>query len=170
MKLKIIAISLFISTFANAQVGFEKTSIDGSGLVDFPSGTTKGIILPQVINNTNMTNVSEGTFVFDGTSARVKYYDGTAWVELTAQTGISSTLLPGTEQNTLKGVIIGDNTSAANGVFILESQNRALILPKVIDPVVNVKSPAAGMMCYDPIAKLVCFYNGINWAFWGNIE
>lgn len=171
LTIRILAISLFISAFATAQVGFEKESVDGSGLVDFPSGTTKGIILPQVTDNTNMTNVAAGTFVFDGATSKVKYYNGTAWVELTGQTGTSKTLLAGTENTQSKGVIIGaPDSPAEKGVLILESQDKALILPKVIDPAANVKSPSAGMMCYDPVAKLVCFYNGTSWAFWGNIE
>ncbi|MFC3159477.1 hypothetical protein [Chryseobacterium arachidis] len=171
LNIKILAISLFISAFASAQVGFEKTSVDGSGLVDFPSGTTKGIILPQVSNNTNMTTVAEGTFVFDGATSKVKYYNGTEWIELTGEAGSSRTLLAGGENSQSKGIIIGASDSPAEkGVLILESQDKAMILPKVIDPATNVKSPSAGMMCYDPVAKLVCFYNGTSWAFWGNIE
>ncbi|WP_449400956.1 hypothetical protein [Chryseobacterium wanjuense] len=44
--------------------------------MDFPIGTTKGIILPQVINNMTMTDVSAGTFVFDGVTAKTKFYNG----------------------------------------------------------------------------------------------
>lgn len=169
-KLNTLIIFLFTSAFINAQVGFEKASVDGSGLVDFPTGTTKGIILSQVQNNTNMTDTSAGTFVFDGTSSKVKYYNGTSWIELTGQPGTSKTLLTGNEQDRSKGIIIGAPDSAAKGVLILESTDKALILPKVINPAANVKSPSAGMMCYDPVAKLVCFYNGTTWAFWGNTD
>lgn len=170
LNVKLFIISLFISIFTNAQIGIEKESVDGSGLVDFPEGTTKGIILPQVTNNLNMTDTSAGTFVFDGVSSKVKYYNGADWIELTGQTGASKTLLVGTEQDRSAGVIIGAPDSTAKGVLVLESNDKALILPKIIDPANNVKSPSAGMMCYDPVAKLVCFYNGVNWAFWGNIE
>ncbi|MCS3529885.1 hypothetical protein [Chryseobacterium sp. JUb7] len=169
-KINTLIIFLFISIAAHAQIGFEKPTVDGSGLLDFPTGTTKGIILPQVNNSANMTDTSAGTLVFDGTTSKVKYYNGTAWVDLTGQVGTSRSLLAGTEQNRSKGVIIGAPDSTAKGVMVLESQNKALILPKIINPAANVKSPSAGMMCYDPVAKLVCFYNGSNWAFWGNIE
>jgi len=170
LKVNLFIISLFVTTLANAQIGIEKESVDGSGLVDFPEGTTKGIILPQVTNNLNMTDTSAGTFVFDEASSKVKYYNGTDWIELTGQPGVSKTLLAGTEQNRSSGVIIGAPDSAAKGVLVLESAEKALILPKVINPAINVKSPSAGMMCYDPVAKLVCFYNGVNWSFWGNID
>ncbi|SIT00633.1 hypothetical protein [Chryseobacterium gambrini] len=170
LKLSFLILSFFIFSTANAQIGIGKSTVTGSGILDFPTGTTKGIILPQVQDNSGMTNVSGGTFVFDGATSKVKYYNGTAWVDLTDQAGASKTLLAGTEQNRTSGVIIGAATSAARGVLVLESSNKALILPKVVDPATNVKSPSAGMMCYDPVAKLVCFYNGSNWAFWGNIE
>lgn len=170
MKAIILFLLIILSSPINAQIGFEKTIIDGSGLIDFPIGTTKGIVLPQVADNTNMTDVSEGTFIFDGATSRVKYYNGIIWIELTGQTGTSRTLLPGAENNQSKGIIIGASDSDAKGVLILESQDKALILPKIIDPATNVKSPSPGMMCYDPVLKLVCFYNGTSWAFWGNID
>jgi hypothetical protein len=171
MKSKnLFAIFLFLSAFVTAQVGFEKESVEGSGLVDFPAGTTKGIILPQVTDNAAMTDASEGTFVFDGATSKVKYYDGIAWVELTGQPGVSKALLAGAEQDRTAGIIIGDPDSTTKGVLVLESTNKALILPKITDPATNVKSPSAGMMCYDPVTKLVCFYNGTDWSFWGDIE
>ncbi|MCW3161514.1 hypothetical protein [Chryseobacterium oryctis] len=152
-------------------MGFDTATIEGSGLVDFPAGTTKGIILPQVNDVTTMTETSQGTFVFDGSTAKVKYYDGVDWIELTGKTGAVNTLLPGAEKDQSIGVIIGGAESdAKKGVLVLESADKAMILPKVINPVVNVKSPTAGMMCYDPEKKLVCFYDGVEWAFWGNID
>lgn len=161
--------SLFLGIFAQAQIGIEKQSVDGSGLLDFPEGTTKGIILPQVINANNMINTSAGTFVFDTATARVKFYDGTEWVDMSGKSGAAPALLQSDEQNNEQGVVIGD-TSTAKGILVLEAENKALILPKVVDPVNNVKSPTAGMMVYDPDKNLVCFYNGVEWTFWGDIE
>jgi hypothetical protein len=170
MKTYFILLLFIFNALAKAQVGIEKESVDGGGLMDFPTGTAKGIILPQVQDNTLMTDVSVGTLVFDGATAKSKYYDGTNWIELTGESGLSASLLPGAEKNVNKGIIIGAADSAAKGVLVFESEDKALILPKVVDPVNNVKSPAAGMMCYDPVAKLVCFYNGVSWSFWGNIN
>lgn len=167
LKIKLIIISILSSIIINAQIGIETNTVNGSGLLDFPEGTTKGIILPHVINVNNMNNISAGTLVFDGASAKVKYYNGVSWSDLTDKPGASPILMAGDEQNRSKGVIIGAPDSSANGVLILESSDKALILPKIIDPVTNVKSPNAGMMCYDPVAKLVCFYNGTDWFFWG---
>ena len=162
---------LFMSSISvYGQIGIETESVEGSGLMDFPTGTTKGIILPQVTDNTVMTDVSAGTFVFDGATSKTKYYNGTIWIEMSGENGQSPTLISGLEKNLTKGVIIGAPDSSVNGVLIFESQDKALILPKVSDPTNTVKSPVAGMICYDPITKLVCLYNGTNWSYWGNID
>lgn len=164
--MKKIILALLISSFCVAQVGIETTTVRGSGILDFasPSNNTKGIILPSVTSNIAMTNVTPGTIVFDLLTARIKYYDG-AWKDLTYQNGTAPTVIPGNDLLTKTGVIIGDQNTTAEGVLVLESSNKALILPQINDPVVNVKSPVAGMICYDPVKKLMCIYNGKDWFF-----
>lgn len=158
-------ILLFVSFALNGQVAIEKTQVDGSGILDFPAGTTKGIILPRVLNNENMTNTESGTLVFDLATSKVKYFNG-IWVDLSDKAGTNpENLNPGNDIADNR-VIIGAASSSANGVLVLESTNKALILPKVENPVDNVKSPEAGMICYDPTAKLICVYNGSEWFFW----
>lgn len=157
-------ILILLCNIAYGQIAIGKTTVDGSGILDFPVGTTKGIILPNVTNNTTMTNVTPGTIVFDLASSKVKYNDG-FWKELTDKPGISPTLLSGADYANAT-VIFGSRTSTAEGVLVLEAPDKALILPQIIDPVTNVKSPAAGMMSYDPVKKLMCIYNGKEWFFW----
>ena len=164
--MKNIIITLLISNFCLAQVAIEKTTVDGSGILDFASGTTKGIILPNVTDVTAITPLTRGTIAYDLATANAKYFNGT-WMNLNIlSTGTAPTLLPGNDLIDNTGVIIGNQTSAAEGVLILESNSKALILPKVDNPVLNVKSPVAGMMCYDPVKKLMCIYNGKDWSFW----
>ncbi|UTX48879.1 hypothetical protein [Chryseobacterium sp. MA9] len=160
---KLILLLLFSAIF-NAQVAIGKTQIDGSGLLDFQTGTTNGIILPRVIDVGTMNAIVPGTLVFDSASSRVKYFNG-IWEDLSDKQGNSPVLLPGNDIATT-GVIIGAASSAATGVLVLESDTKALILPKVTDPVTNVKSPAAGMICYDPGTQMICVYNGTEWFFW----
>ncbi|WP_082140505.1 hypothetical protein [Chryseobacterium sp. FH2] len=155
---------LFLSSIASAQVAIGKEQVDGSGILDFPVGTTNGIILPRVLDSETMTTAEPGTMVFDLTTSRVKYFNG-AWTDLSDKTGNSPTLIAGNDITT-SGVIIGASSSTASGVLVLESADKALILPKITDPVTNVKSPAAGMICYDPTTKLICVYNGTEWFFW----
>ncbi|WP_412850786.1 hypothetical protein ACL0VS_01155 [Chryseobacterium sp. PMSZPI] len=155
---------LFFPVCCMSQIAIEKPQADGSGLLDFPTGTHNGIILPRVQNSEMMTSTEPGTLVFDLTTSRIKYFNG-SWADLSDKTGTNPTLLPGNDIIS-SGVIMGAPTSTATGVLVLESSDKALILPKVIDPVNNVKSPAAGMICYDPNTKLICVYNGSEWFFW----
>lgn len=163
-KMKKLFLFILFPAIFNAQVAIGKTQIDGSGLLDFSAGTTNGIILPRVTDTETMNATVPGTLVFDSTSSRVKYFNG-SWADLSDKQGASPTLLPGNDITTT-GVIIGASSSSATGVLVLESDTRALILPKVIDPVANVKSPVAGMICYDPVTKMICVYNGTEWFFW----
>lgn len=163
MKKTILAI--LISNIAMAQIAIGgKQTVDGSAILDFPAGTTKGIILPYVTNSNTMNNVAPGTLVFDRSTSKVKYNDG-FWKELTDKTGSIPTVSPGVD-NTASKVIFGSNTSNADGVLVLESNNKALILPHIIDPVNTVKSPVPGMIAYDPVKNMLCVYNGIEWFFW----
>ena len=166
--MKNIIIALFISNLLSAQVAIEKTNVDGSGILDFPMNTKKGIILPSVTNSLNMTPVTRGTLVYDATTKNVQYYDG-SWKSLNffGTAGTPRTLLPGNDLPNVKvGVIIGSTTSAAEGVLILESSTKALILPKVENPATTVIGPVAGMMCYDPVKNIMAIYNGTDWTFW----
>ena len=164
--MKNIIIALFISNFCLAQVGIEKNTVDGDGILDFPLGTTKGIILPNVTKSADMTSVTRGTLVYDIATKDNQYYDG-AWKTLNVllTSGIAPSLLPGNDLPT-KGVIIGKQTSTAQGVLVLESSSKALILPKVENPAGTVKTPVAGMICYDPVQKIMAVYNGKDWSFW----
>jgi hypothetical protein len=157
-------ILLFLPVALSAQVAIGKEQVDGSGILDFQAGTTNGIILPRVLNTENMILTQPGTLVFDLETSKVKYFNG-AWFDLSDKTGSNPALISGTDISPT-GVIIGATSSDATGVLILESSSKALILPKITDPVNNVKSPEAGMMCYDPSKKLICVYNGSEWFFW----
>lgn len=158
----IITISFIIwSNIMFSQVAIGKVSVDGDGLLDFASGTTKGIILPKV--TTLVPQV--GALVFDAIDKKVKLYNG-EWIDLSINTGAVDL----SDQNAYSedggSVIIGNSTTSATGVLVLESSTKALILPKIASPHLNVKNPVPGMICYDTDKNLLAVYNGIEWAFW----
>ncbi|REC40072.1 hypothetical protein [Chryseobacterium sp. 5_R23647] len=144
-----------------------KTSV----LLEFANEGNKGIILPYV--RTLPNSPSEGTLLLDAVTpsqSRVKYYNGTSWVDLSRQNGdVTSALTAQPTASEVSGakVIIGSNTTAANGVLVLESANKAMVLPMVSD-VNNIPSPSAGMMVYVNKAgsKRLAVYNGSRWSFW----
>lgn len=175
---KIIITSLFlasITVFSQVIIGDEigtatdKTSV----LLEFANTNNKGVLLPTV--RTLPSSPNEGTILLDGSTAnnaRVKYYNGT-WKDLSGQNGdVTSflvnqpTILQVTESTTSKA-IVGSDSTTADGVLVLESNTKAMVLPIVTD-VNNIASPSPGMMVYvnKTGAKRLAVYNGSTWAFW----
>ncbi|MGC4128504.1 MAG: hypothetical protein QM564_02870 [Bergeyella sp.] len=152
----------------------DKTSV----LLDFAEGENKGIILPYVRTLPTGAGLAEGTILLDAvdaTKAKVKYYRGNNdWFDLSSnnEADISNAMTsqPSTAETTTKGAIIGSNTSSADGVLILESTDKAMVLPQVED-VDDIIKPAPGMMVYvtgttaNPNKRLAVF-NGGGWTFW----
>ncbi|WP_262152610.1 hypothetical protein [Chryseobacterium foetidum] len=153
-----------------------KTSV----LLEFAAGENKGIILPYV--RFVPQSPTEGTLLLDAsnpTAVRVKIYNannsfGTnGWLDLSGQAANISdamTVQPNfssaPEASSAK-TIIGDITSPANGVLILESKTKAMVLPIVAD-VQDILSPSPGMIVYVNKAgsKRLAVFNGSVWSFW----
>jgi hypothetical protein len=163
MKKIILSIVLLTGGVLFAQVGIEKTSINGSGILDFPTGTTKGILLPIV--ETLPSNPTNGTLLMDKTDLKIKMRQNNAWVSM-SDAGSTSAVTFNTSTDTGSGVIIGATTSVASGVLVLEATDKALILPQVANPHTTVKSPQAGMMCYDTASDSVAVFDGLKWSYW----
>lgn len=180
MKKSILTILICFSSLAYSQVviggeqgvsGTDVTSVllDFAPQDDSVNGDGRGIILPYV--TTLPTNPTEGTIALDasnGSAAKVVYYNGT-WMDLsngdtadiTSELAIQSSQMESTEAK----AIIGSDSSTADGVLVLESTDKAMILPQVsnIDDVVN---PSPGMMVYIKGDKLLAVFNGSKWTFW----
>ena len=177
MKKIIATIFLTMMFSANAQViigdAVGTAPVKTSVLLEFALGQNKGLILPYV--RTMPATPTEGTILLDAstaTTARVKYYNGT-WQDLSGQdANVTSALanqpteLQAPELATTKS-IIGAQTSPAEGVLILESTTKAMVLPTVAD-VQNIPSPSPGMMVYinKAGAKRLAIFNGAKWSFW----
>lgn len=161
-----------------AQVGVETDEVRGDGIMDFPSPATKGILLPLVDDNTAVP-VAGGAMVFNVDTKQVEYYDtnpaSSGWK---AMTGASTTEITGpehagssdrfTELDPTNGTIIEAGTVTQTppvGVLVLESDNKALILPQVADAT-QLPGPKAGMICYDMASDSIAVFNGTVWSFW----
>lgn len=166
MKNILYILILFISfSFSgNAQTGIFTQNLTNSALLDFPIGTNKGIILPAVEILPALP--SNGTFLVDKTDKKVKMYQNDVWVELSG-VGNMVTVVPysGTVDNGKK-TIIGESNTNSDGVLVLESKTKAMVLPKISNPHLNVKSPYPGMMCYDINKKALAVYDGSVWNYW----
>lgn len=177
-KIYITALTAAMVT-ANAQiiigdaVGTAPAGQKASVLLEFAAGQNKGIALPYL--RTMPSSPSEGTIALDASSAtgaRVKYYNG-SWIDLSGQNGdVTSALATQptaaqTAETADAKVIIGGTTASADGVLILESTSKAMVLPTVED-VQNIVNPAPGMMVYvnKSGAKRLAVFNGTRWSFW----
>ena len=168
-----------------------KTSV----LLEFSKlpGENKGIIVPYVRELPLAGNArTEGTILLDAsdpTKARMKFYNANTtpgtngWVDLSGQdgnlTGSGAANIMASQPSILAApeiatsrAIIGDvpNPIPSNfpeGVLVLNSTTKAMVLPQVLD-VQNIPSPSPGMMVYinKPGAKRLAVYNGSKWSFW----
>ena len=171
-----------ISCTAFSQVvisGATGTATDNTSvLLDFAPGQNKGIILPYVTTMPSGAALTEGPIVLDASNpakAKVKFYNGTAsWFDLSNghEANISSamTIQPtaaNVTENTAAKTIIGNNSSPADGVLVLESATKAMILP-IVSKTDDVPDPGPGMMVYinKAGAKRLAVYNGEGWTYW----
>ncbi|WP_228720144.1 hypothetical protein [Chryseobacterium panacisoli] len=162
-----IAAALIVSNSFFAQIAIGKQTVDGSStILDFDNvpGNTKGLILPSTSGLPNGTLVN-GTFIFDITDNKVKVYENDTWKSL-SDAGNSSAVMVNNFAESGKGVIMGEAVTTADGVLVLESQDKAMILPKIAVPHLNVKNPYPGMICYDTTSKTLAIFDGSVWNYW----
>lgn len=158
-----------------AQVAIGKVAItNASVILEFDNATTnkKGIILSGVENVNNAITTAtpaanNGTFVFDRSDDRVKMYQNQTWVNL-SDPGSETKITPNTSAEVVpnQGTIIGSATSSAKGVLVLEAPNKAMVLPWITNPHLNVLNPYPGMMCYDTTSRSLAVFDGTVWNYW----
>lgn len=152
-----------LNSFAQTAVGKQFVS-NASVVLDFGTGTSKGIILPAV--ETLPATPVNGTFLFDVADERIKMYENGSWRPLSNQ-GDNSNIVPYKGAvDTGKQTVMGARSTTVDGVLVLESANKAMVLPHIANPHLTVKSPYAGMMCYDTTSKTVAVFDGAVWSYW----
>lgn len=159
---------LILSGSFNAQVAIGKTALESaSSSVEF-GNENRGLVLPWVESASGILNVVNGTLIFDTSDMKVKVYQNNLWKDLSVDaTGTADTSLQNNlPDNTNSKVSIG-TPSSVSGILVLEDSNKAMVLPKVASPHLNIISPAAGMMVYDTQKKQIAVFNGNVWSFWG---
>lgn len=167
MKNIISAILILISTCAFAQVAIGKSSVSSPSVSLEFGNENRGLLLPWVTSVASVTGVVDGTMVYDTSDKKVKVKYASGWKDLSIDTtGVVDTSLQisKTELANAK-VSIGTPTSTP-GILVLEDNNKAMILPKVASPHLNIINPSAGMMVYDTVSKQLAVFNGTVWSFW----
>jgi hypothetical protein len=168
MKKIVLIINLMAFGFVYSQVAVGKTALESaSSSIEFGS-ENRGIVLPWVTDVASVQNAVNGTLIFDLSDKKVKAYKNNAWTDLSIDaTGIAdSSVQDALNDNSAAKVTVGTPTTTS-GILVLEDSDKAMILPKVTSPHLNIISPAAGMMVYDTVKKQLAVFNGSVWTFWG---
>lgn len=167
----------FLSGNIYSQVAIGKPSVSSPSVsLDF-GPENRGMVLPWVTSEGSVANVVNGTLVYDLNDKKVKVKYASGWKDLSVNTngttvdpsnGIDGALIQDASvpENASAKVAIGATLTAAPGILVLEDTNKAMVLPKVASPHLNIINPAPGMMVYDNFNKVLAVYNGTVWSFW----
>lgn len=180
MKNIFLSFCLLSSVSFMAQVNIGGTAVSSpSSSLEFGSDN-KGIILPWVTAESDVTGAVNGTMVFDLTDYKIKVKKKTSgWTDLTRKaksdviSGITNKNVDSSLQDALTDqpgakVLIGGtpDTDTTPGILVLGDTNKAMILPKVSSPHLNIQSPEAGTIVYDTVKQQLAVFNGTVWSFW----
>lgn len=178
MKKIIFIVSLISSSISFAQVAIDKSSVTNNTSLEFGDNQAKGLIIPYVTTlagtpagYTQVTTLTNGTFILDLADKKVKIRVNNAWFDLSngAKTtnAIPTTIQDNAIENTNAKTSIGlPKTPAVDGILVLEDDNKAMILPREASPHLTIKNPSPGMLAWDTVKKLLCVFNGTQWSFW----
>lgn len=181
-----------LGTFANAQVAIGKASVSvvpsttninpsiSLEFGDYVANEGKGIILPWVTSAAATTGSVTGTIIYDVGDKIVKYRNSpTTWFNLSKNettvvdgttnfdtTGAVNTSLQNSQTESEGAKVSIGTVTSVPGILVLEDTNKAMILPKVPNPHLNIVNPEAGTMAYDTVTRQLAVYNGKVWSFW----
>lgn len=159
-----------------AQVAIGKDVVTNTSVsLEFGS-ENRGVILPWVTSTGAVSGAVDGTVVYDLSDHKVKTKYASGWKDLSVDT-TGTTVDPVTTvdgvliqnsatENTDAEATIGSTQTSVTGILVLEDADKAMILPKVASPHLNIINPAPGMMVYDTTAKQLAVFNGTVWSFW----
>ena len=163
---------VFLSINAFSQVAIGKTSITNTSVSLEFGNENRGIVLPWVESETKVTTtgVVDGTLIYDTSDHKVKLRANSGWKDLSVDaTGFADTSIQDTKTDKpIAKVVIGADgaTNTTPGILVLSDSDKAMILPKVASPHLNIMKPAAGMIVYDTVSRQLAVYNGKVWSFW----
>ena len=173
MKNIVATLSLLFATSLSAQVAIGKATVSSPAVsLEFydNADNTRGIILPWVTSTAAVTGAVNGTIVYNTADRKVYVKYASGWRDLSVDTtGTVTTTLQDalSDLDTAKVLIGGDPaTDTTPGILVLADTNKAMVLPKVASPHLNIVKPSPGMMVYDTTKKQLAVFNGTVWSFW----
>ncbi|MBB6369661.1 hypothetical protein [Chryseobacterium shigense] len=182
----ILFFSFSVIAYSQVRVGATnsvESVTSASVLLEFGTDNDKGIILPYVETvPSGVNNAKGGTLIFD-VSANAEYKvkvknENAGWTDLSVQSGYNTAIAgsvktpqasPLADQTSAKA-IIGNSATTTDGVLVLDSPNKAMVLP-IVSNYTNIKNPSPGMMAFlkhpsDSAKHRLIVFNGQKWTFW----
>ncbi|UTX48891.1 hypothetical protein [Chryseobacterium sp. MA9] len=170
---KILNISVIIVTATiKAQIGILTPNIsNGSVSIEFNNSENRGLIVPYVMDKVNISET--GTIIYDTVDHKVKYLQTSdSWFDLSIDnTGAVDLSVQDQDREEHLGakVSIAANQGVndlSRVILALADNDKAMILPKIVEPHLNIIEPDAGMLVYDTKNKMLAVFNGTVWTFW----
>lgn len=178
MKKITLTLLLVFSSLTFAQVAIGKSNVSNASISLEFGNENRGLLLPWVTTQDDVASPANGTLIYDTNDKKVKARTTSGWQDLSVHTGttldpltsIDGLILqnPFSEESSAK-TSIGTPT-ATPGILVLEDNNKAMVLPKVVNPHLNIVNPSPGMIVYDPEEYLLCVFNGSEWTYWKPTE
>ena len=173
MKNIVATLSLLFATTLSAQVAIGKATVSSPAVsLEFydNADNTRGIILPWVTSTAAVTGAVNGTLVYNTADRKVYVKYASGWRDLSVDTTgtVTTTLQDALSDLDTAKVLIGKDpaTDTTPGILVLADTNKAMVLPKVASPHLNIVNPSPGMMVYDTTKKQLAVFNGTVWSFW----
>lgn len=170
----ITALSIF-SGIVSAQVAIGKTAVSSPSVsLEFGSAN-RGLILPWVTSAASVAGAVNGTMIYDLSDKKVKIKYASAWRDLSVDptgttvdplTNADGTLIQNAAAENANAKMAIGPLSSTPGILVLEATDKAMVLPKVASPHLNIINPSPGMMVYDTVNKQLAVFNGKVWSFW----
>jgi len=183
--ISILLISISTTLFSQVRIGKSAaTSLSSTSvLVEFGDTKDKGVLLPylETVPIDGTEQATGGTLIFDASANgeyKIKVKNQNAgWRDLSIQSGYTTAVAASVKSlqaspladNSTAKAIIGATTSNADGILVLESADKAMVLP-IVDDYKAIKNPSPGMLAFlkglSADEHRLIVFNGQKWTFW----
>lgn len=168
MKKTFIILFSILATCAFSQVAIGKPTVTNSSVSLEFGAENRGLLLPWVSSEGDVSNAVDGTLIYDTTDKKIKYLKAGSWFSLSNTGAVDTSLQDSLIEKPSAKVAIGKDvaTDDTSGILVLTDTDKAMILPKVASPHLNIINPSAGMIVYDTVKHQLAIFNGDKWSFW----
>ena len=151
--------------FSQTNIGIGTTTPAPSAALDV-TGTNKGLLIPRLttVECNSIGSPAAGLFVYNTTTNLLQYWNGTAWMQLSA---IAETAVNASGTDTSLGVAISGTSSVPDPSAMLDIQSTTggLLIPRMSTTQRNtIASPVAGLLVFNTTTNQLNFNTSAGWT------